>query len=154
MFHEKLPFGNPIYFKGKYENDNLYNLYIQKISCSFKIKNNMIPTIQIKNNMSFIPNEYVESSKDEIVTLTLTNIDLELFLKHYDVFDLTYHEGFKFKSARGLFTTYITKWTDEKTKAKKEGNSAQYQISKLMLNSLYGKFRIKSKCKNKNAIFR
>ena len=149
MYNEKLPFGNPIYFKGKYEDDSLYNLYIQKISCSFKLKDNMIPTIQIKNNMSFIPNEYVESSKDEIVTLTLTNIDLELFLKHYDVYDLTYHEGFKFKSARGLFTTYIDKWTSEKIKAKKEGNSAQYQISKLMLNSLYGKFGLNPNAKVK-----
>lgn len=140
MKNEKLPIGEPLYFEGKYKDDKLYNLYVQVISCSFKIKPNMIPTIQIKRNLSFIPNEYLESSKGDIVTLTLTNVDLELFFKHYDVFDLTYHGGYKFKSVKGLFNNYIDYWSEEKIKAKKEGNGARYLISKLLLNSLYGKF--------------
>lgn len=140
MKNEKLPIGEPIYFEGKYENDKLYNLYVQVISCSFTLKPNMIPTIQIKNNLSFVPNEYLESSKGDIVTLTLTNVDLELFLKHYDVYDLTFHGGYKFKSIKGLFNNYIDYWSAEKIKAKKEGNGARYLISKLLLNSLYGKF--------------
>ena len=93
MMYEKLPFGEPLFFKGKYEKDLLYPLYIQTLSCSFEIKNNKIPTIQIKNNLSFIPNEYVKSSGGDIVTLTLTNIDLELFFNHYNVHDLTFHSG-------------------------------------------------------------
>lgn len=140
MKNEKLPIGEPLYFEGKYEEDKLYNLYVEVISCSFKLKPNMIPTIQIKGNLSFIPNEYLESSKGDIVTLTLTNIDLELFLKHYDVYDLTFHGGYKFKSIKGLFNNYIDYWSAEKIKAKKEGNGARYLISKLLLNSLYGKF--------------
>lgn len=140
MKNEKLPIGEPIYFEGKYKDDKLYNLYVEVISCSFKIKPNMIPTIQIKGNLSFIPNEYLESSNGEIVTLTLTNIDLELFFNHYDVFDLTFQGGYKFKSIKGLFNRYIDYWSDEKIKAKKEKNGARYLTSKLMLNSLYGKF--------------
>lgn len=140
MKNEKLPIGEPLYFEGKYKDDKLYNLYVQVISCSFKVKPNMIPTIQIKGNLSFIPNEYLESSKGDIVTLTLTNIDLDLFFKHYDVYDLSYHGGYKFKSVKGLFNNYIDYWSDEKIKAKKDGNGARYLTSKLMLNSLYGKF--------------
>lgn len=140
MKNEKLPIGEPLYFEGKYKDDKLYNLYVQVISCSFKVKPNMIPTIQIKGNLSFIPNEYLESSKGDIVTLTLTNVDLELFFKHYDVYDLTYHGGYKFKSVKGLFNNYIDYWSEEKIKAKKDGNGARYLTSKLMLNSLYGKF--------------
>lgn len=140
MKNEKLPIGEPLYFEGKYKDDKLYNLYVQVISCSFKLKSNMIPTIQIKGNLSFIPNEYLESSKGDIVTLTLTNVDLELFLKHYEVYDLTYHGGYKFKSIKGLFNNYIDYWSEEKIKAKKEGNGARYLISKLLLNALYGKF--------------
>lgn len=140
MKNEKLPIGEPLYFEGKYKDDKLYNLYVEVISCSFKLKPNMIPTIQIKGNLSFIPNEYLESSKGDIVTLTLTNVDLELFLKHYDVYDLTFHGGYKFKSIKGLFNNYIDYWSAEKIKAKKEGNGARYLISKLLLNSLYGKF--------------
>lgn len=140
MKYEKLPFGNPIFFEGKYEQDNLYPLYVQTLTCSFNIKDGKIPTIQIKNNLSFIPNEYVKSSNGDLVTLTLTNIDLELFFNHYDVYDITYHSGWKFRALKGLFTQYIDYWSNKKIEAKKENNDALYRISKLMLNSLYGKF--------------
>ena len=35
--------------------------------------------------MSFLPNEYVKTSNGDIVTLTLTSVDLNLFLEHYNV---------------------------------------------------------------------
>ena len=140
MMYEKMPFGDPIFFDGKYEEDLLYPLYVQTLSCIFEIKDDMLPTIQIKNNLSFIPNEYVKSSDGDIVTLTLTNIDLDLFLEHYNVYELTYHSGWKFRAVKGLFSEYIEYWTDKKIQAKKDGNGAMYRISKLLLNSLYGKF--------------
>lgn len=140
MMYEKLPFGEPIFFNGKYESDKLYPLYIQTISCIFDIKNGKIPTIQIKNNLSFLPNEYVKSSGGDIVTLTLTSVDLELFFEHYDVKELTFHSGWKFKGIKGLFTKYIEYWSNKKIQAKKDKNTALYRIAKLMLNSLYGKF--------------
>ena len=140
MMEAKLPFGQPLYFDGEYKKDILYPLYIQRLSCSFKVKKGMIPTIQIKGNLSFLPNEYLESSNDEIVTLTLTNIDLDLFFKHYEVKYLIYQGGWKFKQIRGLFDEYINYWSEQKITAKKENNPSLYKISKLMLNSLYGKF--------------
>ena len=140
MKYEKLPFGEPLFFNGKYEYDLLYPLYVQTFSCIFKIKNNKIPTIQIKNNLSFIPNEYIKSSDGDIVTLTLTNVDMELFFEHYDVSEITYHNGWKFRAIKGLFSQYIDYWSEQKINAKKDKNDALYRISKLMLNSLYGKF--------------
>lgn len=140
MKYEKLPFGEPLYFEGEYKEDCLYSLYIQTFSCSFELKEGKIPSIQIKNNLSFVPNEYVKSSKGDIVTLTLTNIDLKLFFENYNVYDLTYHSGWKFKGIKGLFTQYIDYWSEKKISAKKEKNNVLYIISKLMLNSLYGKF--------------
>lgn len=140
MRNEKLPFGKPIYFTGKYKEDNLYDLYVQKIICSFELKENMIPTIQIKKNSLYEPTEYLTSSKGEIVCLTLTSVDLKLFLEHYNVYDIEYLDGYKFKSNTGFFTTYIDYWSANKIKSKKEKNFAMYRISKLMLNSLYGKF--------------
>ncbi len=139
MAQFKLPHGMPMPFKGEYKEDKFYPLYVQQLSCTFKLKEGMIPTIQIKNNLAFLPNEYVESSNDEILTLTLTNIDLELFFKHYDVNVIAWHGGYKFQAVKGLFSNYIDYWTNNKIKAKKEGNKSLYQISKLMLNSLYGK---------------
>ena len=140
MTGEYLPFGEPIYFLGKYEEDALYKLYIQTFTCSFELKEGKIPCIQIKNNLAFVPNEYVKSSDGDLVTLTLTNVDLKLFFENYNVKDITYHSGWKFKALKGLFTSYITYWTEKKINAKKEGNNVLYLISKLMLNSLYGKF--------------
>lgn len=134
MLKELMPYGNPVEFQGKYKNDDTYNLFIQRITCSFKIKPNKIPSIQLKHCLSFMPNEYIEDSKGELITMSLTNPDLELFLNHYDVEDLTYEGGWKFKSIRGIFKQYIDHWTEEKIKAKKEGNAPQYLIAKLMLN--------------------
>lgn len=110
------------------------------ITCSFKIKKNKIPTIQIKHSMSFLANEYLESSNDEIVCLVLTNVDLKLFFEQYDVYDLEYVCGWKFKGIQGLFSSYIDKWVSRKNEATISGNKGQRTLAKLMLNSLYGKF--------------
>ena len=149
MKNEYLPFGEPLFFEGQYEEDKLYKLYVQCITCSFEVKEGMIPTLQIKNNPSFVPNEYVKSSEGDLVTLVLTNIDLELFFSHYNVYDITYHGGWKFKALKGLFSNYIDYWTERKINAKKEGNNVLYIISKLMLNSLYGKFGLNPKVRGK-----
>lgn len=140
MYDKPLPFGKPIMFEGKYEYDFLYPLYIQKISCSFKLKEGKIPTIQLKKSIHFLPNEYIESSNGEIITMTLTNVDLKLFLENYDIKHEVYDGGFKFKEIYGLFTEYMDYWTNQKITAKKDHNRALYLISKKMMNSLYGKF--------------
>lgn len=140
MYNEVLPFGEPIFFEGKYEYDKIYPLYVQVITCSFELKKDMLPTIQIKHNIGFKANEYLENSNNEIVCLVLTSIDLELFFKHYNVYDLHYVQGWKFKGKKGLFENYIDKWITRKNEATISGNKAQRTMSKLMLNSLYGKF--------------
>ena len=151
--NERLPYGVPIQYEGKYKKDLLYPLYIQVISCSFDLREGKIPTIQLKNNLSFIPNQYLESSDGKIVTLTLTSVDLELFLKHYRAHDLIYHYGFKFKSLKGIFSNYIDFWTNQKIESKKLGNSSKYLIAKLMMNSLYGKFGTSNYVRSKYPYF-
>ncbi len=139
MYEKILPFGEPFFYVGKYVEDKVYPLYIQRLTCSFKIKEGKIPTIQIKHSR-FVDNEYLTSSGDEPVALTLTSIDLELFLEQYDVWDLEYESGWKFKGMRGLFTEYIDKWIKVKNDATISGNKGMRQVAKIMLNSLYGKF--------------
>ena len=48
-----------------------------------------------------------------------------------------------------MFETYIDKWYERKKKAQQEGNEASRTLSKLMLNSLYGKFSTSLKAKAK-----
>lgn len=150
MYNEALPFGEPYFYEGKYKEDKVYPLYIQMITCSFELKENKIPTIQIKNSMSFKGNEYLTSSNNEIVTLVLTNVDLDLFLEHYNVYDLTYLKGWKFKSLKGvIFKDYIDKWIKVKNESTLSGNFGMRTLAKLMLNALYGKFATTLKVQSK-----
>ena len=139
MYKEILPFGEPFYYEGEYKEDKVYPLFIQRLTCSFKLKPGKIPTIQIKHSR-FVDNEYLEDSGIEPVALTLTSVDLKLFLEQYDVWDLHYESGWKFKGMRGLFTTYIDKWIKVKNESTISGNKGMRQVAKIMLNSLYGKF--------------
>ena len=148
MRYELLPVGHAIPFEGKYVEDKEYPLYIQMITCSFELKENMIPTIQIKGSY-FLDNEYLKSSDGDIVCLVLSNIDLDLFLEHYNVYELEYIRGYKFKGMHGLFDKYIDKWTERKIKATKEGNKGQRALAKLMLNSLYGRFAMAKEMQSK-----
>lgn len=144
-----LPYGQPVLFEGKYENDEIYPLYVQSITCRFKIKPNKIPSIQIRNNLSFIPNEYVKSSHDKLVTLYLTKPDYELFFQQYDVEVISYNGGWKFMQAIGNFDNYIDYWMEQKIQAGKDGNAPLKSISKLMLNSLYGKMAAAGEARQK-----
>lgn len=140
MVKELLPVGWPIFFEGRYKYDRTHPLYIQRLTCAFKLKEGKIPSIQLKNNPSFRANEYIESSNGQMVTLTLCNPDLELFLENYDIEDEVWQGGWKFRGVRGIFKEYVEYWTEKKIEAKKNHNGAKYVISKLMLNSLYGRF--------------
>lgn len=144
-----LPYGTPIFFYGEYQEDALFPLYTQMIRCQFDLKEGKIPTIQIKGSMFFTGNEYLTTSGNKEVTLCLNSVDLKLFFEHYDVYNLEYISGWKFKATKGLFDEYIDKWGKNKIKAKEEGNHGLYLISKLFLNSLYGKFGTDTKVKSK-----
>lgn len=152
MYYEMLPYGEPVYFEGEYQYDEVYPLYIQRIRCHFELMENHIPTIQIKGSGYFVPTEYLTSSDGEDVVLTLTNVDLKLFFEHYDVFNIEYLGGYKFKGQVGMFKEYIDKWSNIKIQSKKEHNHAMYILAKLMLNALYGKFALNPDVASKEPI--
>ncbi len=149
MYYQPLPYGEGIFFEGKYKPDKLYNLYVQMFTCQFELKENYIPTIQLKNNLSFMPTAYLSSSEDEEVTMCLTSVDLELFFEHYHVYNITWHSGWKFKSTTGLFKEYIDKWNAVKMESTLNGNKAMRTLAKLMLNALCGKFALNPNVQSK-----
>lgn len=149
MYTRLLPYGTPIFFKGKYKEDPLYPLYTQMIECQFKLKEGKIPTVQLKYAYDYRGTEYQTTSGDVEVILCLNSVDLELFLEQYDVYNLKYLSGWKFKATKGLFKNYIEKWSRNKIQAKKEQNHGLYLISKLFLNQLYGKFGTDTRVKEK-----
>ena len=145
----ELPYGQPVLFEGEYFRDKEYPLYIQSFTCAFDIKPGKIPSVQVKNSPSFIPNEYLKTTNGERITLYLTKPDLELFREQYNISNIVYNGGWKFKSSIGLFDDYVNFWTEQKIKAGKEGNAPLRQIAKLMLNSLYGRFGISGTARQK-----
>lgn len=146
MYDEVLPWGYPMYFEGEPEPDENYPLYIVRIECAFDLKPGHLPTIQLKKNPSFVPTQYLTTSDGAIVPMTLTNVDLELLLDHYETHGtLKYFNGFKFKGKKGMFVEYIEYWMH----IKETTTGALRQLAKLMLNSLYGRFALSPKATRK-----
>lgn len=131
----ELPFGNPLYFQGDIPELKTHPLFIVRFSCMFKVKDGYVPTIQIRKDLSFNPTEYL-TEVNEFVELTMTSVDFELFLEHYEVYDLVFIDGYLFRSAKCHFQDYIENFMQEKMTTK----GAQRQRAKLYLNNLYGKF--------------
>ena len=149
MRNKILPFGDGVHYVGRYRPHKAYTLYVQVLRCQFELKPDMIPTIATKSSRVFLPTEYLTDSKGEDVTLTLTSVDMELFFEHYNVFNIEWIDGWKFKGTIGLFTPYIDKWTNVKIESKIAGNKAMYTLAKLMLNALYGKFALNPNVRSK-----
>lgn len=144
MYTQLLPYGYPVYFEGKPEPLKEYPLYLVHLRCCFELKEGHLPTIQLKNNRRYVETEYLTTSRvkfgrdeeDEPVEMWLTNVDWQLIQEHYDITDLTYINGYRFKGVVGLFNDYIDHWMH----IKETTTGALRQLAKLMLNSLYGKF--------------
>lgn len=145
----KMPYGTGKKYVGKYKPNRLYTLYVQRIRCCFELKKNRLPTIQVKKSIMFDGTEYLSSSEGEVIELTMTNIDLKLFKEQYDIREIEYVDGYMYKAVTGMFDDYIDYHMDKKVEADKNGNLALRTLSKLKMNSLYGKFAKRPKGRSK-----
>lgn len=136
---ERLPYGIPERFEGVPKPTEAFDLWVAQVTCSFRLRDEHIPCIQLKGNFRFSQTEYLERSDGE-VTFTVTSVDWELIRQQYHVYDVRWHGGYLFRSANFLFKEYIDHWVGVKNQATIDGNGGMRQIAKLMLNSLYGKF--------------
>lgn len=128
-----LPYGDPIYSEGGLTTGR--PLYIASITITAKLKKKHIPCIQIKKNLSFNPTSYLTEIK-EPTTVVATNVDIELWKKHYNLKILSWNGTFEFRGSHGFFDEYV----DHFMEIKKNSEGGLRQIAKLHLNSLYGKF--------------
>lgn len=135
MLNELMPYGAPVYFKGKYEEDNAYPLCIQHFKVCMKVKDNKYPSV-MRRIMFRVNTEYITDTGVDMVELYLSKPDYELMLRQYDILDIEYIDGYKFKGSTAIFRNYIT--TNYELKCNNTG--AIKQLAKLRLNSLYGKF--------------
>ncbi len=134
MRYKLLPWGMPRWFDGMPPVDDEYPLYVASVTFTAHLKPDHVPCIQLRNHR-FNYSEYSEVI-DMPVTMTATNVDLELWAEQYDLEILAWEGGWQFKGTYGLFDSYIDKWMAVKTTS--EGGLKE--LAKLHLNNLYGKF--------------
>ena len=135
MYEKLLPYGIPLHYKGNYEYDEEYPLYIQEINVCCTLKENKVPSIQTKSFMSIKLN-YLKTTNGKMLNLVLTSLDLERLIDDYYIEDIEYVQGFKFKGTTDLFKDYIGHYFP----LKESSTGAKKQLYKIFLNSLYGKF--------------
>lgn len=135
MFDRPIPYGEPEYVSGRVQPSSRKPLTIQAVTFVAELKPGHVPCIQIKGMGIFNPTEYLERV-DEPTTLMVTNVDLALMREHYDLTVLAWEGGWRFSAATGIFTEYIEKWM----RVKAHSTGGMRTLSKLFLNSLYGKF--------------
>lgn len=154
------PVGRPTFWYGNYIPSILSNktryYYFVRIKTRFYIKENYLPTIQIKRNLLYPSNKWLTTSDvydketkkyystlldydnkelDTRVTMTLTQTDFELIKEHYNLVDFEIIDGCYFSAEKGIFDEYIEKYK----KIKLESKGAKRELAKLFLNNLYGK---------------
>ena len=121
--------------------EGLENMKEIEVTC--KLKDKKVPTILLnytsRSSTYLIDSFNLETNKDKI-ELSLTNIELKRFKKHYEILDMYYIEYWKFKAKKGIFDNYIPKLVEERTKYKKKSNKPASEACKLQMNSLSGKF--------------
>lgn len=137
MISKNYPFGDPVFFEGRYEPDVLRPLYIQHLVATWELKPDGIPFLKPNRHVMADDHEY-PSVVSEPTELWITNVDLELALEMYEFDVWKYIDGYKFceKSGEAVFGEYIHYWGNRKAKA----TGAVRLICKLYLNNLYGKF--------------
>lgn len=147
-----LPYDYPVEFEGKYVYNDEYPLFIQFLKCQFELKPGKLPTVQARFSEVFDRNEFLESSEIDgvfqMVQLSLTSLDLELFFEHYNVYNIEYNGGIMFKASNNIFKKWVTKWQTLKEKAGRENNPGLRYIAKRIPNSVYGKFGTNPICHN------
>lgn len=158
------PLGYPTFWTGEIPDEAIAHnkFYFVRIKTRFKLKKDMLPTIQIKNSVLYDSKEWLETSDarvpknirkhpdDEFIqfykdtkgniveckpTLTLTMIDYKLFCEHYELIEPEFLDGCWFYSDIGIFDQYIDKYKKQKQTSK----GARRESAKLFLNNLYGK---------------
>lgn len=135
MYNAMLPYGEPEYVEGAVEPTASHPLTIFSVTVTARLKRAHIPCIQIKGSSMFAPTVY-QTEITEPTTLMMTNVDFTLYSEHYNIQVLSYNGGWRFRAKVGMFQKFIDKWSEIKANS----TGGMRELSKLMLNSLYGKF--------------
>ena len=137
-----MPYGEPI----QLQEPNQYQFELYKIKVDFKLKPNHMPTLLKSGSMYSKQGDtyYIES--DSVETIYISNVDLMLLKRHYDIYYLEYVEIWGFRTSKYIFR----EWIDKYYELKNNSQGGMKLLWKLILNNLYGKYG--SKCVGKTKI--
>lgn len=138
MQQKSFPYGASVKFEGKYVKDEKHPLYIQSLRADFTLKDKGIPMLPKKLHML---NRTVYSNHDLTnQVIMLSSVDLEHFFKNYDIKNIEWLGGVKYKATKHPFKSFIDKCAKMKIDADKRGDLVMRLMSKLDMNGSYGKF--------------
>ena len=130
MRYNPMPYGQPEYCTGRPKG----GMWVARLHIGHaKLKPRHIPCIQIKHSR-WNDTEYLEEVED--AQIFLTNIDWDLITEQYELWDVSWYDYYQFYTAVGMFDEYI----DMLYKIKCEAIGAIRYLTKIELNSFYGKF--------------
>lgn len=140
MRYFDLPYGLPDYYYGQLPS----GYWVGHFIINGHVKQNGISCLNDmkglnKHTTSGIINNDFQDDLDQF-ECWLTNFDYELVVNNYDIDSIAIFEVYGFKTTKGWFDKYI----DHFYKVKKGAKGSKREISKLMLDSLYGRFGLKS----------
>ena len=131
MREMELPYGEPI----KITEPNTCRFEIYHIQVAFMLKLGHLPSLLKKGSLYSGDDTYYIDT-DGVEDIWITNIDLELLFRNYDVMYIKYIELYEFRTSKLMFYDYIDKWYSKKQVDK----GAKKAVDKFMLNCLYGKY--------------
>ena len=76
MKFEPAPIGSGVFFEGQYEEDELYPLYVQTITCRFRLKPNKIPCggLSLISISNLIPNSFIVALPSAVIELNCAHL--------------------------------------------------------------------------------
>lgn len=139
----RLPVGEPTFYN-YYKEPTRDTICMYIFTCNYNIQSGYLPTILSKNcygmaKMSTHGSviDMLKNTDEQKRFLYLYDVEFQLFKKHYNISNLTVIKTIEFKAVEKLFYAYNDKFY--KFKQTKKG-TALYQPSKILLNSVTGKF--------------
>lgn len=151
------PVGEPVYRKGEPTKEILDDCYVfRRFKCHFDLKERRFPWVHIRCDSHYRAHDCLETDKyrgkevfpDGTSTaheFIMTQTDYELFKYCYDTHTDDGQPGEEaidyifFQRDCGMFDSFIDKWMAIKEEAKRTGDKTRERVSKLIMNSSYGK---------------
>lgn len=141
MAYKPMPYGKPI----ECERPGLFNFELYDVDIDFDLKPGHLPTLLKTASLYNKAGDTYYKNTDGVINIKISNIDLEILKRHYNINYLEYNRIYGFKTSSSIFTDWIMKYYN--LKAQSEGGLRL--LYKLLINNLYGKYGSKPVGQNK-----